>query len=60
MCIITKYTWVFVVSTSEPVGAGLARLSQEERERENDDQSRLVLSFTWSLDYEAAADLVWS
>ena len=34
MCIITKYTWVFVVSTSEPVGAGLARLSQEERERE--------------------------
>ena len=62
----TKYVYYhkihfteFVVSTSEqPVtvpGRVISGAGRKEREREGDDQCRLVLSFTWPHYEEAAA-----
>ena len=58
VCVLSQNTleYLLLVHPSQSVPGWPA--SHRRKERENDDQSRLVLSFTWSLDYEAAADLV--
>ena len=63
VCVLSQNTLEYLLlvhpSLSVP-GWPAPHRAGRRKERENDDQSRLVLSFTWSLDYEAAADLVWS